>query len=405
MPRHEEKRMLLNAERAIEVMERHGLDALVATNPENVYYLSDFGAQHPFTLNVVGISAAILPKDENLPATLIVADMDVPYLAEQPSWMPELRMMKGVEAYIPPGARLTKRERRVRDLWASLESRAAGSRHQLIVQVLRELGLQKASLGFDDLRVLAELAESELCDAKTKDTLNIMREIRVVKTEEEIQLLREAARINEVALQSLINVAVEGASMAELARTYRIVMAAQGAVGIEVPLGGLDRPWQTVRDTSYILKRGDHMNIDVAGSYKHYWSDTARTVYVGVSTLRVRELFQVIEECHAAVTPLLAAGTSVRAVIQEAREVVGGEMTAGFMPVIHSIGVEIYDQPSTYGAIYSDDFQLEKNMVVNFETPYCEWPWGTLQLENTYLIGGEGPTKLTTLPNGPLVSA
>ena len=34
--------MLLNRPRAVEVMERHGLDGLVATNRHNIYYLTDF---------------------------------------------------------------------------------------------------------------------------------------------------------------------------------------------------------------------------------------------------------------------------------------------------------------------------------------------------------------------------
>ena len=33
--------MLLNRERANQVMDRHGLDGLVAAFPENIYYLSD----------------------------------------------------------------------------------------------------------------------------------------------------------------------------------------------------------------------------------------------------------------------------------------------------------------------------------------------------------------------------
>ena len=34
--------MLLNRERANRIMDAHGLDALVAAFPENIYYLSDY---------------------------------------------------------------------------------------------------------------------------------------------------------------------------------------------------------------------------------------------------------------------------------------------------------------------------------------------------------------------------
>jgi len=70
--------MLLNRDRALAVMDEHGLDALVATTPENVHYLSDYGTQHSYNFAPWGISAAVLPRDEDIPPTLMVHEFEVP---------------------------------------------------------------------------------------------------------------------------------------------------------------------------------------------------------------------------------------------------------------------------------------------------------------------------------------
>ena len=73
----------------------------------------------------------------------------------------------------------------------------------------------------------------------------------------------------------------------------------------------------------------------------------------------------------------------------------------GFVPLIHSIGLEQYDHPQSLGTFLSEDFTLEAGMVVNFETLYFELGWGLIQLEDTYLVGPGGPERFQTLPQEP----
>ena len=52
--------MLLNRERANEIMDRENLDALVAVTSNNVYYLSGF--ESDFLYDVPWVACAILPS-------------------------------------------------------------------------------------------------------------------------------------------------------------------------------------------------------------------------------------------------------------------------------------------------------------------------------------------------------
>ncbi len=395
--------MLLNKERAMEVMDRHGLDALVATLPENVQYLSDYRQSHLYSLAVVGIAAAILPRDQANEATLILVDFETPTLLESPTWMPRVVMMDGLAPHVPADVSLTERERRVVEHWDSLrKSGTDQNRQTLIARILREQGLDRGKLAFDDPRVMLELHSSELPDADVREAVNVFREIRVIKTSEEVSLLKRASQINEASLLAAINLAVSGTPVRDLIRCWKTAMAAQDAVGIEIPLAGFDRPWQMAADDGYRLQEGDHLNIDVAGTFEHYWADTGRTVCVGPPSDRVTELVECLQETHEVARSMLTPGVATGAIVEEAMNVARGRLDKGFYPVVHSIGIEVYDQPATLGSLYSDSFDVEEGMVLNYESLYFEWPWGALQLEHTYHVGRDAPERLSTLPDGPL---
>ena len=65
--------MLLNRERAMELMERDGLDALIAVTPNNVLYLSDFDTD--FLYDVPWVACAILPRDPDIPPCLVATEI------------------------------------------------------------------------------------------------------------------------------------------------------------------------------------------------------------------------------------------------------------------------------------------------------------------------------------------
>jgi Xaa-Pro aminopeptidase len=394
--------VLLNRDRALEVMEVHGLDALVATRPENVHYLSDYGTQHSYNFGPWGISCAVLPRSDDIPPTLVVHEFEVPALAESPSWMPGLRALKGVGFYVPDVDALTAAERETKELAAAAAGPGIANRQRALGALLGELGLAGAALGFDDVRIMLELAENELADARVVDATNVFREVRLVKTPAELELLRHASKINQAALVSTASLAQEGVTCGELIRHYRSFMAAQGGYGSHVTGGGHDRPWISNWNTTYRLREGDILHLDPAGWYERYWADQGRTRHVGTPSTRFEGFYGALQNCHAAVDPMLQPGSSTAEIEEEARRAVDGTLPSeGFVVLTHSIGIEQYDQPQGLGEFLSEPFTLEVGMVVNFETLFFELGWGILQLEDSYLIRDGEPERLGTLPQEP----
>src|SRR5262245_50843728 len=76
--------MLLNLPRAYEVMDKHGLDGLVATLPVNVYYLTDYFS---FVMRMARPYShfAVLPRREDMKPVLITSSKEMNNLAVIPT--------------------------------------------------------------------------------------------------------------------------------------------------------------------------------------------------------------------------------------------------------------------------------------------------------------------------------
>src|SRR5262249_6130987 len=152
-----------------------------------------------------GLSAAVLPRDEDRQPTLLVHEWELPELVGRPTWMPQIRVQTGFDVHYPAGAPVGPDEARLWELVLQGRKTGVPNRQRLLGQTLRELGLDGARLGFDDPRVLLELRENELAGAEPRETINLFREIRNVKTPAELELLRHGAEILHTTLRGVAN--------------------------------------------------------------------------------------------------------------------------------------------------------------------------------------------------------
>jgi Xaa-Pro aminopeptidase len=250
---------------------------------------------------------------------------------------------------------------------------------------------------------MLELQEEELAEAECREALNLFRQIRLVKTPDELDLLRQACAKNQAALESTAAMLAEGVTTGEALNHYLAAMAAEGGYGSHMTGGGVERTWHTYPDQQYRLRKGDVYVLDPAGHYRYYWADLGRCAEIGGPSAKFEHFYGTLQACHEHVAPLLRPGTSTVEIKRVSEEFVHDVMPAGFFPALHSIGIEQYDHPQPLlGEFLSEDFVLEEGMVVNFESPYIEYPWANLQLEDTFQITADGPIRLASLPVQPV---
>jgi Xaa-Pro aminopeptidase len=418
--------VLYNRQQATRVMERHGLDGLIAAREVNVYYASSYrgalmgaGRDHLYF--------AVLPRREGEPAALVMGSFEMRRLvSEGGTWMPNLvgytapvdasHAAEGPEgpeigAARPPaahryqgwpvraGARLSANEQ----AWLAIQDRLRGTESAsavwALVKAVREAGLERGTIGVDDLLVARWLQAAGI-RAQFVPADHIFCEIRRIKSPAEIELLRTAARINEESCLAAAGALRDGARWAEIEDAYIAEMARRGGRGIYLSGGSGGLPHLEVR-------RGEPVMIDALGTFRQYHGDFGRSMIVGepdaLLVARNRAMQAGWREVMGSVRP----GLRYR---ELALRMINAIQRAGFpefcLAVPHSVGLQHTDDPAPMtlaGPDYGDPV-LEENMVINIDLPFIEIGWGSVHLEDTLLVTRDGCEPLTSMQMDLLVT-
>ena len=126
--------------------------------------------------------------------------------------------------------------------------------------------------------------------------------VRMIKDENEKQLMREASAANDKIMEELVPLVVKGYTEKELNAIVREKYAQTGHSGVSFdPItaygkSGAD-PHHVTDDTKG--KRGDSVVLDIGGILNDYCSDMTRTVFLGEVSDRAREVYEVVKEAQA----------------------------------------------------------------------------------------------------------
>jgi len=186
----------------------------------------------------------------------------------------------------------------------------------------------------------------------------------IIKTREEIALLREAGRINAMALEAMRRAVHPGVSTAELNAIAEDVLRSHGAVraflGYPNPSPGhSDRPYPATITASVndelvhgipsrhrILKEGDIISLDCGCIYQGFVGDAAFTIGVGPISEQAERLLRVTEEALYKAIEASRVGNclgDVSAAIQAHAEGHGYNVVREYTG--HGVGREMHEDP------------------------------------------------------------
>jgi Xaa-Pro aminopeptidase len=413
--------MLLNHARALQTMDRLGLDALVAAAPRNVYYASGFWTRISEWGFQENQAAVIIPRDPARPAILVVPEFAIAGLLETPTWIPQVRttefLSTSAVAHEPEPVRLDPLQSDVEQLYAS---KISGSMANDIVagtaNALAELGLDRARVGFDDLR-LAIRTQELLRGLQWVDGIDAWMHIRKVKTAKEIAFLRHGASINEAGLREIMPLIRPGAVWRDVASRFRTyvqerganLLSAQKALQFGAEYGGEYFPDLMFADNDWKVRDGQVIIFESWGTYSNYAFDVSRTVHVGEPSAEYRRICEVVSAAQQESVQHLQAGMTTHdawAAISKIAYAMDIPTPRKTLVFLHSIGLDIIELPSSYPAFGRvKNFELEVDTVVNFEFLYFGHSVAPYHLESSYLIKADSAECLHTLPQALAVLA
>ena len=410
--------MLFNQARARECMDAAGLDALIACTPVNITAFSDFTLwlDPLFREYMVQPGApghrmqryALFPREG--PPALVVEPMMAVNAADL--WVRELVAFGAptIEEREPPADPQTWRD--VRQLQA--RAAQAASPTDALLQLLRGRGLQDARLGVE----LEELPAAHLRalraglpGAQVLDCSNLLRYIRAVKTDDEIERLRRAAQISEAAATTSLAGAAPGVSLQQLSRGYRTHAAQAGADFDHFALG-IDGVG-IATEPAHQLANGAVMYVDFGCRWRSCYSDSGLTLALGPLPAELQRRYDALRACIDAGVALLRPGRRASQAHAAMQRVIDGSEIRVAAPHGHGLGLEVRDYPvivADNGLHLRDDcidipadLPLEANMVVNLEASSFLAGEASLHIEETFLITAGGPEALSPRRSAPFL--
>ncbi len=406
--------VLLNKERAAELMERENLDGLVAQLPVNSYYLSSYWGLFNTPTGYDGAYFAVYPRDPQAPAALILPALEIRRLETEVdkglgTWMENVYAYSGARDEeqrfadgTPRGAdyagwmtaelaEFTPLEVRWRSIIERLGSQMSPNAFFALSRALKAAGLEGGRLGVDDARTAGWLAEAGLNTSDCVYNPNLFNEIRLVKSADEIEILRQAAHVNEMALLVAAESMQDGSTWDELENMYMMSMAQQGGRGVYLMCGVGELPATHVR-------QGEPVFFDALGQYRHYHGDFGRCAVVGEPSREQRKRHAHLLAGWETAREYLRPGVRYSDLSAAVGDAVRKAGLKNFRdPVVHSVGLEHTDDPKPFGVQpqTKPDQVLRPDMVVNVDMPHTEMGWGSLHMEDTVRITTYGHERLS----------
>ena len=387
-----EVEVLYNRERAVRLMEKAGVEAAVATTPENILYVTGLPLR---TTNWNMQIYAVLPKDEHKKLAIIIPTNRLSVLAQK--GIPDAEVYVYGTFYLQgaPGDDMTTD---MEILMGLLKNRHIyDSPAQALLTAFSDLGFSREPIAVDEMRMSPTVLEEVKKNYAGQFSFgySLIRQIRLVKTALEIERIRKVAKLNEAGEMMMIQMIREGAAESELAHAYREFAAKNDSIPGMVAVGGGPRSaLPLIEEYFYNFQKGDLIRFDLCLQHNGYWADTGRTAVLGQANARQTRTFDAIHTGWEKALSLVKPGAVASDIFNEA---VAAVMAAGISDykrqhVGHAIGLEIYDELVLGPADHS---VIEKNMVLNVEVPYYLLGFGGFQVEDTVVVTDNGWEFLT----------
>jgi len=230
------------------------------------------------------------------------------------------------------------------------------------------------------------------------DTLKQMRNIKSV---EEIELLKTAARYADEAVAAGVKALTEGISEIEVVRHIEAEMLkidGISAMSFEtMVLFGDHAASPHGTPGSRTLKSGDYVLFDLGVIYNGYCSDITRTVAFGETSPLHQAIHAIVTEANRRATELVKPGVRIADCDQAARDYITQQGYGEQFPhrLGHGLGINVHEFPDISSA---NDAVFQEGMVFTIEPGiYVEGEVG-VRVEDDIVVTRDGYEVLTHYP-------
>ena len=336
-------------ERLRKRMAKEKISALLLTNPLNISYLSDFAGSEDIAL--VTFKKAILLTDFR-------------YLEEAKKKVINFQIKK-----------------------------RKGPLLKALVPVLNKLKIKRLRFEAEHLSYSTyHFFSKNLKGIRLISTRGLVENLRRIKDQKEIRLIRRAIEITENALAKTlkkIKIPIKERELSALLEYELKKAGAEGSAFNPIVAFGRRTSYPHSRPSSARLKKGDLIKIDCGAIYQKYSSDLTRTFVFRSATKRQKRIYSLLCRAQSEAIEKIRPGIECSRIDRIARKIITKEGYGKFFGhgLGHGVGREVHEGPYLKS---EDRTPLEPGMVLTVEPGIYISGWGGIRIEDMVLVTERG---------------
>ncbi len=282
--------------------------------------------------------------------------------------------------------------------------RTASEREELLRKALKgshTIGVNYGALSVRDFEKLKNI----LGNREYKDISQKLGEWRMIKDEEEINLIREAGKIASEVADIMPDFMKEGIREYELAARLGYEMFKRGAE--DFAFTTIMAFGEHSAEPHYLsgdrkLKKGDFVLMDFGARYHHYNSDLTRTFVFGRASEKQKNMYYTVLEAQRLGISMIKEGVNGKDVDVEVKKLIDSTEFKGMMihSTGHGLGLAVHDH---VGLSSQKDLILKEGMVVTVEPGVYIPGFGGVRIEDDVLVKKDGAEVLTFAKKDELI--
>ena len=393
-----------------------GASGALLSTQDNIFYTSGFSSVMDGWHLIEPIAAVLVPADAALPVLLILPEASIISLivsarAGHPVYYEGIAtfdMLNFCETARAEDAHLALPDDLLSELGQVLEQVEGHCEPDIIKSIAATLSrhLKKDDrVLFDDLRVAARV--EALSGQRTGDALEVMLSSRVIKTPEELDMLRESGVIADDIMTYTISQLRIGTTWAEVEKSvahFMIDCDVDPLPGSPMLFGGaydlVFRPDLFRTPVSRPFQGGEIVILETQGRYKNFWIDINRTAHIGPASQAYRDQYAAVRDTFDAISARLKPGANTAEICQFSDIVAAQRLDPPekLLVVAHSVGLVPLESPVKYpgtglhGA--KEGFVVQPGMVISIDCLYFGSGLGPSHMENVFIVGETGAEPL-----------
>lgn len=274
--------------------------------------------------------------------------------------------------------------------WADHEDAAA-----LAASVIGDITGRKVAVGNQLWSAFLLRLQAKSGTATWVEGAPLMRELRMVKDEAEIEALAEVSRLTDEAWEEFIEGGpISGLTEAQAMQRLRELTMKRGVANV----GGICASGPNAASPHHhtgdrVINEGESVIFDWGGELNGYHSDMTRTVFVGQPTEEYKKVYATVLAANEATFAAVKPGVPLQELDRAARKVItdAGYGEAFLHRVGHGLGLEVHEEPYL---VEGNELPLQAGMTFSDEPGiYLEGNLG-VRIEDTVVCTPEGGRKL-----------